>query len=249
MISGIYCYIDKNINKIVYVGKDSHIDENRRHKAHLSSSHYNNQPFNRVLQNNPQRYQYKILKQGNFSDALLNALEIIYIKRYGTYDNRKGYGKSYGFNFTIGGDGSTGYRHTKETLQRMKDNAYDRRGENNPMYGKTGKDAPCYGRTGSKHPNYNHRYLKEDRIKMSRKTNNNTGYLNVYRKIDKSCSQGFLWAFQYYDLNKKRKMIRRVNLIKLKEAVLQKNLEWQVVDEEKAKRTCKKYGYNYEDLK
>lgn len=129
MTCGIYCYIDKNINQVIYVGKDSYISKNERHKQHLKLSNKNNQPINRILQNNPQRYKYKILKKGNFSKSLLNALEIIYIKRYGTYDNRKGHGKSYGFNFTIGGDGSIGYKHSIKTLQKM-------RKENHPFYGK-----------------------------------------------------------------------------------------------------------------
>ena len=34
MSLGIYCYIDKKDNKIVYVGKDSNIDKKRRHKDH-----------------------------------------------------------------------------------------------------------------------------------------------------------------------------------------------------------------------
>lgn len=37
--------------------------------------------------------------------------------------------------------------------------------------------------------------------------------------------------------------------MELREVVLQKNLEWKVVDKEKAKQTCKKYNYNYKDLK
>lgn len=33
--SGIYAYIDKKTNKIVYIGKDSHIYKNSRNKAGL----------------------------------------------------------------------------------------------------------------------------------------------------------------------------------------------------------------------
>ena len=33
MSKGIYAYIDKKDNNIVYVGKDSNIHKNKRHKA------------------------------------------------------------------------------------------------------------------------------------------------------------------------------------------------------------------------
>jgi Mor family transcriptional regulator len=98
-MNGIYCYIDNKTNKIVYVGKDSNIDNNRRHKDHLLKCNRNRQVINRILQNNPKRYTYNVLKQGKFKDNLLNALEIIYIRRH----NPK-------FNYTIGGDYSPNIR-------------------------------------------------------------------------------------------------------------------------------------------
>lgn len=58
----IYCYEDKwTDDKIVYVGKDSHGDKQKRHKAHLSSTRPTK--FERILQSNPIRYRYKVLFQ------------------------------------------------------------------------------------------------------------------------------------------------------------------------------------------
>lgn len=108
---GIYCYVDKKTNEIVYVGKDSHIDTHRRHKDHHRPSAYKLQKINQVLQNNPKRYIYKVLKSWDkvkFHDKLANALEIIYIKRY----NPK-------FNFTKGGEGIIGFKHSKETKCKL----------------------------------------------------------------------------------------------------------------------------------
>lgn len=123
MNSGIYCYRDKfKDTKIVYVGKDSHIDKNTRHKQHINPAMYDKQVINRVLQNNPQRYQYEVLKQSDFEEGLLSALEIIYIKRY----NPK-------FNYTIGGEGVTGYKHSSKTKKRISESV---KGKNNPFYGK-----------------------------------------------------------------------------------------------------------------
>ena len=35
MSCGIYCYIDKKTNNIIYIGKDSYIDKQIRNKDHL----------------------------------------------------------------------------------------------------------------------------------------------------------------------------------------------------------------------
>jgi hypothetical protein len=161
-MNGIYCYQDTlKDNQIVYVGKDSFIDKNRRHQEHRWKSRYHKQVINRVLQNNPDRYNYQIILKGNLSEKLLNAFEKVFIHKH----NPK-------FNFTDGGDGSKGYRfseaqkkklsnihkgqipwnkgmpncfnHTDETKQRIRES---QTGKGNSMYGKpawnkgiTGKD-------------------------------------------------------------------------------------------------------------
>lgn len=79
-------------------------------------------------------------------------------------------------------------------------------------------------------------------------TKTSTGFYRISLHKCSGCLKGFRWIYNY-KASKKQKEISRVNLSKLKEAVLQKGLKWQVVDEEKAKQTCKKYGYNYKDLK
>ena len=58
---GIYCYTDKITGNIVYIGADSHIDKNMRHRQHYQKSLYGGQVINRVLQNNPDRYDYSVL--------------------------------------------------------------------------------------------------------------------------------------------------------------------------------------------
>lgn len=117
MTRGIYAYIDKETNKIVYVGKDSYIHEGRRKQQHLSPYKYDQQPFNKILQNNPDRYIYKVLEEGDFSDDMLDALEKKYIRQYNTHRPCTGHG----WNFTIGGDGSLGYRHTLEARKKISE--------------------------------------------------------------------------------------------------------------------------------
>lgn len=93
MSMGIYCYIDKKNNQIVYIGKDSNIHYNKRHKEHYRPSLYHRQQINRVLQNNPNQYTYQILNWDVQNKDVLNALEISYIQRFKPK-----------FNFTKGGD-------------------------------------------------------------------------------------------------------------------------------------------------
>ena len=105
MAKGIYCYIDKKGNQIVYVGKDSNIDKNKRHIAHLAPSKYNEQPINRILQNNPDRYTYQVLVWRVEDENTLNALEIQYIRQLQPR-----------FNFTDGGDGISGFTINRKRI-------------------------------------------------------------------------------------------------------------------------------------
>ena len=110
-MKGIYCYTDLKTDEIVYIGKDSRIDKNRRNYDHLNPSKYDEQQINRVLQNTPDRYVYDILCCSNDCDEkLLNTLERGYIYMY----NPK-------FNFTKGGDGISGYTHSEESKQRRRE--------------------------------------------------------------------------------------------------------------------------------
>ena len=114
VFSGIYCYKDKeNNDKIIYIGKDSHIDKNKRFKDHMQPSNYNAQKINQVLQNNPNRYEYVILKKWKtkkYNPKLSNAMEIIYIHKYNPL-----------FNFTKGGEGTLGFKHSEETIKKFRE--------------------------------------------------------------------------------------------------------------------------------
>lgn len=120
-MKGIYGYYDKLNEEIVYIGKDSYIEKNERHKRHLQSSKYDEQTINRILQNNLDRYVYKpiYICPPYLNDDDLNGLEMQYIESL----NPK-------FNFTKGGDGVCGYKHKPSTLEKLR---------NNPSCGMFGK--------------------------------------------------------------------------------------------------------------
>ena len=61
---GVYYYIDKKTGETVYIGLDSNIDRygGKRRRQHKTPSNYDGQPFNRILQNNLDRYSYHVYK-------------------------------------------------------------------------------------------------------------------------------------------------------------------------------------------
>ena len=195
MSKGIYCYIDKKDNQIVYVGKDSYIDKNKRHKEHLAPSNYNKQQINRILQNNPDRYIYQVLWEINdCSDNHKNQMEIFYIKKYDPQ-----------FNFTEGGDGISGFKHSEETKQKIsKNNARYWKGKalseetrkkmskNNARYwqGKTLSEETrkkmSESKKGENHPMYGKMLSEETRKKISESQKGKTFSEEIRKKMSES---------------------------------------------------------------
>lgn len=122
MLVGIYCYIDKKNDDIVYVGKDSNVFKksnkgeyiyDSRKQAHMRPSAYDVQQINRVLQNNPERYYHKYLIVYNPKTKPMNldTLEKMYI----AYFNPK-------FNYDEGGTGAdTGDNHPWRRMEQPLD--------------------------------------------------------------------------------------------------------------------------------
>lgn len=210
MSSGIYCYRDnERDNRIVYVGKDSNISIHKRCREHMYPSNYHKQPFNRILQRNPDRYSYYVLRQGDFEDNWLSALEILYIRKY----NPK-------YNYTIGGDGTTGFKHNLSTKKKMSESHI---GEKNHFYGKhhteESKQKMREAVSGEKSYWYNRNRTDENKLNVS-KSSNTTGYFRVCKIKRPKCKQGFLWEYKYYDENKKRHTLTSTNIDTLKDKVL-----------------------------
>lgn len=107
-MKGIYKYTDLKTGEIVYVGKDSHIDKHSRHKHHFKPSKYDEQQINRILQNNPERYEYSVIwAEEDCTDLKLNKMEILFGKIYNPKFNFDEFGKG----------GCKG--HTEETKEKI----------------------------------------------------------------------------------------------------------------------------------
>ena len=100
----IYGILDKNKNKIVYVGKTVNSDDFKPHGRHIC----------KIIKNDPSRYDYIILE--NVQDAnTLNEREQFFIVFYNTYNDNEC------FNFTPGGDGGyTLYKLTPTQRREIK---------------------------------------------------------------------------------------------------------------------------------
>ena len=233
MAKGIYCYIDKENDKIVYVGKDSNINKNKRHRDHLTPSLYNAQPINRILQNNPDRYKYCALWEiDDCTDNHLNQMEIFYIKKYDPQ-----------FNFTEGGDGISGFKHSEETKQKIsKNNARYWKGKKCSEEARQKMSEAQKGKTFSEETRKKiskslkgKTFSEETRKKIS-KSQNTTGFYRVSKVKDNAYKQGFIWRYEYRKKSIK-KQIKSVNLLKLQEKVEAQGLPWQIINNEKAKQS------------
>ena len=213
MTKGIYSYYDSKKGKIVYIGRDSNIHKNARHKAHMSKSRRNDQPFHSILQDNTDRYYYDVIIEGEFDNDMLNALERYYINIYNTFED--------GFNFTCGGENN--YEFSEESKKKMSEShkgkvvsaetrdkiskymSNNRVGENNPRYGKHNTkehnnkiSKSLTGRTRSKEHCNNLSKANTYKLPIIRKYNNQNRWLCFprYKDGDKT----------------KRKTIRRKSL-------------------------------------
>ena len=194
-----------------------------RHNDHTAPSHYNRQPVNRVLQNNPLRYSYEIIYASeNYTDDDLNILEINSIAEYKLSHN----GERPKFNFTDGGDGSSGIKISEETRKKMSDNHADVSGENNPMYGKH-HSGDARNKISDAHKGKSFSYGHRVNLSHGRNT---TGYLNVIKVKNEKYSQGFTWRYQYYE-NNKRHTIYCKDIDRLESKVKEKGFPWLKFDE------------------
>jgi len=185
MNSGIYCYKDiLNNNEVVYVGKDLRISKNKRHNAHNQKCNYNKQVINRILQDNPNRYSYEVLKEWDmekYHPKVGNLLEKLYIRRY----NPK-------FNYTLGGEGSYGFKHSEESKKKISEK------NKNPSKETRRKMSENKGNTSG--------YYRVSKVKKSRCKQ---GFIYVYRYPDEN---GKIKSICRVDIRKLREEVKSKGL-------------------------------------
>ena len=221
---GVY-EIFNMVNGKSYIGQSTNITQRlSRHKSELR----HNKHQNLHLQNAWNKYGehsflFNILEYCNIDE--LDDIERYYINIWNLTNSQYGYNVESGGNLnkTLSektrkkiSESKKGKTHSLETRKKMS--------ENNARY--------WQGKTLS----------EETRKKMSEsmsEVHNTTGFYRVSKNKKNSCKQGFIWNYQY-SLGSKRKSITAVDLKTLEKKVKKEGLEWEILDDEKAKQSLKK---------
>lgn len=202
--NGIYGYYDKKNQQMMYIGQSNDIE--RRHRDHIKPSRYNEQVVNRVLQNNPERYELVIIKsRPGFSKEDRDILEKHYIEFYNTFADDK-------FNFTTGGDGGLFSEETRKKISEAL------KGENNPMYGKThsaeARKKISEARKGKKNYFYGKHLTEKHKKKISEalKGENNPNYGKKNPELSKRNSQNIGPNNPFYGKHHSEEIKRKMSL-------------------------------------
>lgn len=136
------------INGKSYIGYDSNWPNRKRvHKTRAYNNHYTQQYFHKAIRKYGwKNFEWEILLE----DATLED-EIRLISEYGTF------GKN-GYNLTVGGEGTFGYKHTKNAKNKMSSHERDYLLGNTHKKGKRDsidtRERKSKARVGRKNPNF-----------------------------------------------------------------------------------------------
>lgn len=166
----VYLLIDPRTDKVFYVGKGK-TNRMYEHKTDaLKKRHHNKHLENTILKiislNLNIKYS-KVFVSENEAECFVKEIETILF-----------FGLDNLCNLTEGGEGSTGYKHTIDALNKMRENASKRNwvGKNNPNYGgghwteETKKRFSEYQKQsmlGDKNPFFGKKHKTDARLRMS----------------------------------------------------------------------------------
>lgn len=244
MTCGIYKITNK-INEKSYIGASINIEKRfKQHKRYEST-------FGKHLkQEGVENFTFKIIQECSPDD--LEEKEIQYIAKYDSYNN--------GYNKTKGGEShfnKTGfYRVHKNKANELHNGftwayVYPAEPYKPKQISSTdltllkeqviNQGLPWYVVDEDKAA----KSLSENIPKTLRYTKNNvSGFYNVSKIFDEIMAQGFFWEYKHQIGYDTYKSIARVDLDELKEEVLAKNYNWEIIDEEKAKQSMEENKNN-----
>lgn len=249
---GIY-KITNTVNGKVYIGQSVQLSKRLyEHRRVLE----NNCHSNRHLQNAYNKYgdvfQIEIIMYCD-NEEELDYLERYYISCYNSMNPQKGYNKEDGGNLNKHlsketkkkmSEAQKGKHRSEETKKKISE---ARKGR--PLSEET-KKKMSEARKGENHPMWGKPHSEETKKRMSKARKGESGFYRVLQNKSKSCKQGFTWRYRYKCFeNKKRKVISSTNLLKLKEKVEAQGLPWEIIDEEKAKKSLELNNKHYKGEK
>jgi group I intron endonuclease len=193
------------------------LKRNVHHNPHLQSS------FNKYGE---KAFKFEVVEKCSIDTV--DEREKYYISKFKTSDNK------YGYNYQEGGNlNKIISDETKQKLSEMS------KGEKNFFYG---KKHSIESREKMRNSHLDVPLSKHHKLSLS-KSSNKTGLYLVYKEKNNGVRQGFIWAYGYRENNKK-KVISNVNLLKLKENVIKRGLDWIIIDEDKSKKSFEENKHN-----
>lgn len=164
-------YMTKFPNGKMYIGKTIYDLETRKsqHKYDMKRDKNNKAFYNAIKKYGWDELTWNIIDIAEIEEELL-LKEIYWIKYFNTYIHSK---NSMGYNSTIGGDGTSGYKFTKEQKEHL---LIVNSGENNGFYGKNHSEetkekqsqAKIGKYEGTDNPNYNNKWNEEQKQNISK---------------------------------------------------------------------------------
>lgn len=159
------------INGKAYVGQTVFSLENRRDR-HIREAlnRKDNCYFHRAIRKyGIEKFDWEILQERDTIEDL-NRLEMYYIGLYDTFEK--------GYNLTLGGKGSIGFKHTKESRKKMSEvrigmkpseGAKKKISESliGRKFSEETKRKMSKAQSGKKHPMYGKKHTEESKLKMS----------------------------------------------------------------------------------
>jgi|GEM_PF-1717258 len=223
----------------MYIGQSADIEKRWiAHKRELRGNYHTNNHLQSAWNKYGEDiFEFRILEELPNDKDVLHKKEIEYISKYNTFKD------AFHYNEAIGGEGTgSGKDHPQYGIpisdEQKKRISIANKGRNI----RYGKDNPFFGQKHSMESKMKmskahkgKKYTKEEKINFS-KVHTSTGIYGLSKKKEQN---GFLWSYTFTDENNDKKTFLKSDLVELEEKVKRLNLDWIIIDENKAKEVYK----------
>lgn len=213
-------------NNKMYIGKTIRDLETRKsqHKSDMKRDKNNKAFYNAIKKYGWDELTWSIIDTAEIEEEL-SEKEKYWIKYYNTYIHFK---NSMGYNSTLGGEGTSGYKYSEELKQQMSEKMS---GENNPFYNRNHTEESKQKQSQAKigkyeginNPNYNNKWNDEQKqyisdLNRGRLLGENNPAItiteNIAKEIKIKLSKGVSISKISKELNISYDVVRNIKLLK-----------------------------------